>query len=64
MTYVAAASIPDPLTHRARLGIEPMSWRYRDVANPLALHREPSPTPTAYFWVAFQPSIAFTFLKD
>ena len=35
-TYVAAAAMPDPLTHFAGAGIELASWRCRDAANPIA----------------------------
>ena len=32
--------MPDPLTHCARLGIEPASWRCSDMADPLVRQRE------------------------
>ena len=40
LTYAAAAVTPDPLTHCARPGIEPVSWRCRDAANPTVPQQE------------------------
>ena len=40
VTYAAALATLDPLTHCAGLGIEPVSWRYRDATDPIAPHRE------------------------
>ena len=34
--YAAAVATPDPLTHCARPGIEPVSWCCKDTANPIA----------------------------
>ena len=34
-TYTAAVEMLDPLTHSARLGIEPASWHCRDAAHPI-----------------------------
>ena len=33
-TYAPIAAMPDPLTHCAGLGIEPVSWHCRDAADP------------------------------
>ena len=38
--YTAAGARPDPLTHCARPGIEPVSWQCRDTADPTAPQRE------------------------
>ena len=35
-TYTTAVATPDPLTHCARLGIEPVSWHRRGATNPVA----------------------------
>ena len=40
VTYAAAAAMPDPLTHCSGLGMEPVSWRCRDAANPVAPQQE------------------------
>ena len=34
-SYATAAAMPDPLTHCAGLGIEPVFWRCRDTTNPV-----------------------------
>ena len=34
-TYAAAKAMLDPLTHCARPDIQPASWYYTDVANPV-----------------------------
>ena len=39
-TYAAAVAMPVPLTHSARPGINPVSWRYRDTANPIVPQQE------------------------
>ena len=39
-TYATAEVTPDPLTHCARPGIEPVSWCYRDAADPIVPQRE------------------------
>ena len=44
VTCVAAATTPDPLTHCARSGIEPTSWRCRDTTDPVAPQRDLLPT--------------------
>ena len=33
VTYAAAVTMPDPLNHCARPGIEPVSWHCRDVTD-------------------------------
>ena len=40
LTYATAVAMPDPLTHCAGPGIEPVSWRCRDVANSIVPQRE------------------------
>ena len=43
-TYTTTAATLDPLTHCARLGIKPVSWRCRDAADPLHPSRNSSIT--------------------
>ena len=40
VTYTAAVATPNPLTPCAGPGIEPVSWRCRDAANPVVPQRE------------------------
>ena len=40
VAHTAAIGTPDPLTHRAWLGIEPESWSYSDTADPFAPQQE------------------------
>ena len=39
-TYTTAAPTPDPLTHCAGPGIEPVFWHCRDTADPVELQQE------------------------
>jgi len=40
VTYAAAEAMPDPLTHWARPGIEPVSWCCRQAADPIVPQQE------------------------
>ena len=40
VTYTAAVAMLDPLTHCTWPEIEPVSWRCRDIADPVALQQE------------------------
>ena len=40
VTYAAAVATIDPLIHCTGPGIQPVSWRYRDAANPVAPQQE------------------------
>ena len=39
-THATAVAMLDPLTHDARLGRRPASWRCRDATDPIAPHRD------------------------
>ena len=40
LTHATAMATPDPITHRAGLGIEPVSWCCSEPANPIAPQQE------------------------
>jgi len=42
-TYAAAIATPDPLTHCAGPGIEPVFWYCRDTTDPFGPQRELQP---------------------
>ena len=52
-TYGAAATMPDPLTHRAGLGIEPESLHCRNATDPVAAQRELVEVWFLFVWFLF-----------
>lgn len=50
-TYTAALATPDPLTHFAGPGIEPVLWQCRNAADPIVPQQE--------FWAFLSESFLF-----